>query len=61
MKNIIRYIALSFVMMVAFNSCHERYVTYDDAEYVMFADTLAIYPVQEHAQTFSIPVYCLTF
>ena len=55
MKNIIRYIALSFVMMAALNSCHERYVTYDDAEYVMFADTLAIYPVQEHAQTFNIP------
>ena len=56
MKNIIRYIALSFVMMAALNSCHERYVTYNDAEYVMFADTLAIYPVQEHAQPFNIPV-----
>ena len=26
--------------------CHESYVTYSDAEYVMFADTMAIYPVQ---------------
>ena len=36
--------------------CHERYVTYDDAEYVMFADTLATYPVQKDVEWFSIPV-----
>ena len=27
-------------------ACHESYVTYSDAEYVMFADTMAIYPIQ---------------
>jgi len=31
-------------------------VTYDDAEYVMFADTLATYPVQKDVEWFSIPV-----
>ena len=31
-------------------------MTYDGAEYVMFADTLAVYPVMEGADQFSIPV-----
>ena len=56
MKKIIRYITLSFVMMAGLNSCQERYITYNDAEYVMFADTMAIYPIMEHEQTFTIPV-----
>ena len=54
--------------MAAFSmtGCHERYVTYSDAEYVMFADTMAIYPVQAKGgmdkegklvdSTFTIPV-----
>ena len=54
--------------MAAFSmtGCHERYVTYSDAEYVMFADTMAIYPVQTKGgkdkdgnivdSTFTIPV-----
>ena len=56
MKKIIRYIILSFVTMAALNSCEERYVTYTGAEYVMFADTLNIYPVQADKESFSIPV-----
>ena len=36
--------------------CHESYVTYSDAEYVMFADTMATYPVQKDVEYFSIPV-----
>ena len=56
MKQIIRYIALSLAAMAALSACQERYVTYDGAEYVMFADTLQIYPIQEHAETFVIPV-----
>ena len=56
MKQIIRYIAMSLAAMAALNACQERYVTYDDAEYVMFADTLQIYPIQENAETFVIPV-----
>lgn len=31
-------------------------MTYDDAEYVMFADTMATYPVQKDVEYFSIPV-----
>ena len=56
MKQIFKYIAMSFVAAMAVNACQERYVTYDGAEYVMFADTLAVYPVMEGADQFSIPV-----
>ena len=56
MKQILNYITLAFVVAVFTVSCHERYVTYSDAEYVMFADTLATYPVQQDVEWFSIPV-----
>ena len=56
MKQIFKYIAMSFVAALALNACQERYVQYEGAEYVMFADTLAVYPVMEGADQFSIPV-----
>ena len=56
MKNTFKYIVLSFVAIIALNACEERYVTYNGAEYVMFADTLAVYPIMEHDHTFTIPV-----
>ena len=56
MKKYLIYITLAFAAMLTASSCHERYVTYDDAEYVMFADTLATYPVQQDVEYFSIPV-----
>ena len=56
MKQILKYITLALVASAALSSCHERYVTYDDAEYVMFADTLQTYPVQQDVEYFSIPV-----
>ena len=56
MKQIIRNIAIVLSVMTAFSACHERYTTYSDAEYVMFADTLKVYPILESAQEFSIPV-----
>ena len=55
MKHILKYIAIAFLASVL-GSCQERYVTYSDAEYVMFADTLATYPVQKDVEYFSIPV-----
>ena len=45
-----------FAAAAALTGCHERYVTYSDKEYVMFADTLATYPVQKDVEWFSIPV-----
>ena len=56
MKQIIKYLMFSFVAMAALNACQERYVTYEGAEYVMFADTLNIYPVSADKETFTIPV-----
>lgn len=56
MKQIIRYMTLTLLSAAALCSCKERYVTYSDAEYVMFADTLATYPVQKDVEYFSIPV-----
>ena len=47
---------LALLAAAALTGCKERYVTYSDAEYVMFADTLATYPVQKDVEYFSIPV-----
>ena len=56
MKRILKYITVSFLAASALISCKESYVTYSDAEYVMFADTMAIYPVQKDVEWFGIPV-----
>ena len=45
-----------FAAASALTGCHERYVTYSDDEYVMFADTMATYPVQKDVEWFNIPV-----
>ena len=45
-----------FAAVSALSGCHERYVTYSDKEYVMFADTMATYPVQKDVEWFNIPV-----
>ena len=55
MKHILKYIAIPFLVL-ALAACQERYVTYSDAEYVMFADTIATYPVQNDVEYFSVPV-----
>ena len=66
MRKIHIYITLALVAAFSMTGCHESYVTYSDAEYVMFADTMAIYPVQTKGgkdkdknivdSTFTIPV-----
>ncbi|MBE6237673.1 MAG: DUF4984 domain-containing protein [Bacteroidales bacterium] len=66
MNRLYRYITLAFVAAISLAGCHERYVTYSDAEYIMFADTMALYPVQAKGTvdktgkvidtTFTIPV-----
>lgn len=56
MKQILKYITLAALASVSLAGCKEHYVTYDDAEYVMFADTMATYPVQKDVEYFSIPV-----
>ena len=57
MKTLYKYSILLFLIFGAFlTSCQEEYITYDDAEYVMFADTLATYAIQEDEFQFNIPV-----
>ena len=66
MKQTFIYLTLVFMAALSLSGCHERYVTYSDAEYVMFADTMAIYPVRSKGavdkdgnvvdSTFRIPV-----
>lgn len=56
MKQIIRYIVFSMTAILLFSACHERYVTYSDKEYILFADTLKVYPVQKDVEYFSVPV-----
>lgn len=56
MKRFLRNIAIFTAFVLSAASCHERYVTYDDAEYVMFADTLQTYAVQSTGEPVRIPV-----
>lgn len=56
MKVFLKHTVVSFLAILAFCGCRERYVTYSDAEYVMFADTIATYPVQKDVEYFNIPV-----
>ena len=56
MKQIFKYIVLSFMAVAALSSCEERYVKYQGDEYVMFADTMAIDPIMAEKEEFSIPV-----
>ena len=46
MNRIYIYLTIAFVAVLSLTGCYERYVMYSDAEYVMFADTMAVYPVQ---------------
>lgn len=56
MNNIIRCISTLLMAGLLFSSCQEEYITYNDAEYIMFADTLASYPVQKDVNYFDVPV-----
>ena len=56
MNCIFKYISIVVAAVCTIVGCKERYVTYSDAEYVMFADTIATYPVQKDVEYFSIPV-----
>ncbi|MGM9785683.1 MAG: DUF4984 domain-containing protein [Candidatus Cryptobacteroides sp.] len=57
MKSVYKYFILLILASCAMvTSCQEEYITYNDAEYVMFADTLATYAIQENEVKFNIPV-----
>lgn len=44
------------ILSAGLMSCSEKYVTYNDAEYVMFADTAATYVIREDIPSFEVPV-----
>lgn len=50
------YFILSALVAVAFVSCDEEYVTYSDAEYVMFAEQQSTNMVLADEEYFSVPV-----
>ena len=56
MKSVFKYTFVMILAALSLSSCKESYVTYSDAEYIMFADTLRTYPVQQAEDWFSIPV-----
>lgn len=56
MNCIFKYILIAVAAVGIAVGCQERYITYSDAEYVMFADTMATYPVQKDVEYFNIPV-----
>lgn len=51
----IKVIAIA-VAAVAASACSEKYITYHDNEYVMFADTAKVYAVREDMQSFDVPI-----
>ena len=55
MKQIFK-ILIAAVLVAGFTSCHERYITYSDKEYVMFADSLSTNIVLENQEYFSVAV-----
>ena len=51
-----KVILIAGAIVLLASSCKEHYTTYDDAEYVMFADTAKVYAVQQDVEYISVPV-----
>ena len=56
MKRIITVLFATGLLAALATGCKEEYKTYSDAEYVLFADTLATYAVLQDQDYFSVPV-----
>ena len=56
MKRIITVLFATGLLAALATGCKEEYKTYSDAEYVLFADTLATYAVLQNQDYFSVPV-----
>ena len=56
MKSMKYILLLGITAIIALTSCQEQYVTYDDAEYVMFSDTLSVVAVESSDKAIGIPV-----
>ena len=49
-------ILIAMSLVAGFTSCHERYTTYSDKEYVMFADSLSTNIVLENQEYFTVSI-----
>lgn len=49
-------IVLFFAVSLFMQGCKERYITYNDKEYVMFADTTQLYVVREDLLSYDLPI-----
>lgn len=61
MKNVLQmnrvfYLVAALVLLASAAGCREQYTVYSDAEYIMFSDTVAVYPVLKDADYFVVPV-----
>ena len=56
MKRLIYTLTALLLISTAATSCNEQYIHYNDAEYIMFADTLSLNPVVEGGSIVSVPV-----
>ncbi|WP_163217602.1 DUF4984 domain-containing protein [Bacteroides sp. 224] len=54
MKQLITGLVIVVTMIGSFISCSEEYTTYNGPSYVMFADTLAVYPIQQSNEAFKV-------
>ena len=59
-KNILLGIVMPFALLAAFTSCKEEHITYQGAEYIMFADTLTILGVENSEEVFDITIAATT-
>lgn len=55
-KSCIYMFFLLLASMMFLPGCREHYITYEDKEYVMFADTAMLYVVREDIPEFDVPI-----
>ncbi len=60
MKELIRITFASLILIAAFASCKEEYTVYEDAEYIMFADSMSVNMVLADQDWFNVPVVATT-
>ncbi len=54
MRQLLTGLVLVITIVGSFVGCKEDYTTYNGPSYVMFADTLMVYPVQQSNETFNV-------
>ncbi len=60
MKRIIKISFAALLAVAAFTACRQEYTTYNDAEYIMFADSASVNMVLADQDWFNVPVVATT-